>query len=51
MERKQYLAIGITLVGLIIAYNTEVQGVIGIIAGTIACISYTWVFLDITKKY
>ena len=49
MKTKRYLAIVLTVGGLAVAGQTEVQGVLGILAGIVACASYTWFLLDITK--
>lgn len=49
MKPKHYLTAGITVGGLIVAGYTEVQGVLGIVSGIMACIAYTWFLLDITK--
>lgn len=49
MKQKHYLTAGLTVGGLAIAGYTNVQGILGIVSGIVACISYTWFLLDITK--
>lgn len=49
MNPERIAAVLITVVGLAIAGYTEVQGVLGIVSGAVACLAYTWFLLDTTK--